>query len=135
MRLFLLCVSFIFLIEQGNYSASAGELASFIEKRPLVEKEELGNGPLTALAKGAIYIHQNFISNVYGVECTMEPSCSRYSYQAYSEYGFFIGTILTFDRLMHESDERYVSPVVFNKERRKYLIHDGIKNNTFWWQK
>ena len=111
----------------------ADELQSKINKRPLT-LEESDNSLLELAAKQFIYLHWNFISRVDGDRCRMKPSCSVFSHQAYSRYGFFKGTVLTFDRLLHEGNEYMVSPVYFDVVNGRMVVLDGIDNNTFWWK-
>jgi len=46
-----------------------------------------------------IKFYQEHISPSRGFVCPMYPSCSNYSYDAISEYGFF-GIVMTADRLL-----------------------------------
>jgi putative component of membrane protein insertase Oxa1/YidC/SpoIIIJ protein YidD len=110
-------------------------LSHSIEKRPLVRPGERETDYLRLLAKYAVYAHWNIVSPVYGDRCRMKPSCSLYSHEAYRRYGFFRGAVLTFDRLMHEGNEYKVSPVVYDKAAKRYLTHDPVENNVFWWNK
>lgn len=71
------------------------------------------------------------ISAVDGDRCPSEPTCSSYSAQAFRKHGFFIGWVMTVDRLIHEGDEGSVSPVVRRNGRLK--IFDPVENNDFWW--
>jgi hypothetical protein len=50
---------------------------------------------------------------------------------AFKKHGFFIGWLMTVDRLIHEIDEESVSPLVNYKGRAK--IFDPVENNDFWW--
>ncbi len=72
-----------------------------------------------------------YISNVDGSQCPSSPSCSSYSVKAFKKHGFFVGWVMTVDRLLHEADESSVSPVVYFRGRR--LILDPVENNDFWW--
>jgi putative component of membrane protein insertase Oxa1/YidC/SpoIIIJ protein YidD len=71
------------------------------------------------------------ISAVDGNRCPSDPSCSSYSAQAFKKHGFFVGWAMTVDRLIHEGDERSVSPIVRRNGRFKIL--DPVENNDFWW--
>ena len=71
------------------------------------------------------------ISPVDGSRCPSEPSCSSYSAHAFKKHGFVIGWLMTVDRLIHESDEDKVSPVVVKNGKGK--IMDPLENNDFWW--
>lgn len=76
-------------------------------------------------------IFRDHISGVDGDRCPSIPSCSSYSVAAFKKHGFFIGWVMTVDRLIHEADEGSVSPVVYHKGRLKIL--DPVENNDFWW--
>lgn len=71
------------------------------------------------------------ISAVDGQRCPSHPTCSSYSARAFEKHGFFVGWLMTVDRLIHEADERSVSPGVRRDGQIKTL--DPIENNDFWW--
>jgi len=71
------------------------------------------------------------ISEVDGQRCPSEPTCSSYSAQAFRKHGFFIGWVMTVDRLIHEADEGRHSPIV--KRNGAFKIFDPVANNDFWW--
>ncbi len=71
------------------------------------------------------------ISAVDGDRCPSNPTCSSYSAQAFRKHGFFVGWVMTVDRLIHEGDEGSVSPLVRRNGRLKIL--DPVENNDFWW--
>jgi len=71
------------------------------------------------------------ISEVDGQRCPSEPTCSSYSAQAFRKHGFFIGWMMTVDRLIHEADEGRHSPIV--KQNGAFKIFDPVANNDFWW--
>ena len=76
--------------------------------------------------------YRETVSKVDGDRCPSEPSCSEYSLQAFRKHGFFIGWIMTVDRLIHEgTEETKVSPVVYSRGKKK--IYDPVENNDFWW--
>lgn len=79
-----------------------------------------------------VSIYRDYISPVGGQECPSIPSCSSYSIAAFEKHGFFIGWMMTVDRLIHEGrDEAKVSPVVYS--HGKWKILDPLENNDFWW--
>jgi hypothetical protein len=54
--------------------------------------------------------------------------------EAFEKHGFFLGWLMTVDRLIHEgSEELSVSPLVYIGGRRR--IFDPVENNDFWWFK
>jgi putative component of membrane protein insertase Oxa1/YidC/SpoIIIJ protein YidD len=78
--------------------------------------------------------YKETVSRVDGDRCPSEPSCSEYSLQAFRKHGFFIGWVMTVDRLIHEgTEETKVSPVVFSGGKKK--IYDPVENNDFWWHR
>jgi hypothetical protein len=71
------------------------------------------------------------ISAVDGDRCPCIPSCSSYSVSAFKKHGFFVGWLMTVDRLIHEGDEGAVSPLIIDHGQVKVL--DPVENNDFWW--
>jgi putative component of membrane protein insertase Oxa1/YidC/SpoIIIJ protein YidD len=79
-----------------------------------------------------VEFYRDTVSKVDGDRCPSKPSCSEYSLRAFRKHGFFIGWIMTVDRLIHEgSEETKVSPVVYSGGKKK--IYDPVENNDFWW--
>ena len=72
-----------------------------------------------------------YISSVDGSQCPSSPTCSSYSAKVFKKHGFFMGWVMTVDRLLHEADESSVSPVVYFRGRQ--LILDPVENYDFWW--
>lgn len=44
--------------------------------------------------------YQKYISPMIGPHCRFIPTCSEYSYQAFSKYGFFKGAYLSIKRIL-----------------------------------
>lgn len=87
---------------------------------------EVGLAPL----KAGVRFFQRFISPVDGPRCRMYPTCSAYALQALDRHGPLLGTMLTIDRLLHESDPReHRRPVRVDGRVRFY---DPVENNDFW---
>ncbi len=84
-------------------------------------------------AGGLIGIFRGYISPVDGDRCPMYPTCSQYSLDAIRKHGVAMGMVMTFDRLMHESDEIRRAPMV--KVYDSYRYYDPVENNDFWWNK
>ena len=77
-------------------------------------------------------IYRDHISAVDGDRCPSVPTCSSYAVQAFKKHGFFIGWMMTVDRLIHEGqEERSVSPLIYRNGTRK--LYDPVENNDFWW--
>lgn len=71
------------------------------------------------------------ISEVDGQRCPSDPTCSSYSAQVFRKHGFFVGWVMTVDRLIHEADEGRNSPVL--RRNGEFKILDPVENNDFWW--
>ena len=89
----------------------------------LLSEESLYLSPIT--------FYQKFISPVDGHRCRMSPSCSAYSKEAFQTHGFFMGWIMTCDRLMRcGRDETRLSPGLLTPEGR--LTQDPLSGNDSW---
>jgi putative component of membrane protein insertase Oxa1/YidC/SpoIIIJ protein YidD len=61
----------------------------------------------------------------------MRPSCSAYSKEAFQTHGFFLGWIMTCDRLMRcGRDETHLSPDIPTPEGRQTA--DSLSQNDSW---
>jgi hypothetical protein len=61
----------------------------------------------------------------------MYPTCASYSRQAIQKHGFFIGVVMTADRLIHETTEMEYAPMV--KVGNSVRFYDPLSENNFWW--
>ena len=85
-----------------------------------------------SLGAWLISSYSKHISAVDGDRCPSFPSCSAYSARAFKKHGFFMGWMMTVDRLLHEGkEETKVSPVILSEG--KWKIYDPVENNDFWW--
>jgi len=84
-------------------------------------------------AEGLVGFFKVYISPVDGDRCPAYPTCSQYSLEAIRKHGFWVGSVLTFDRLIHESDEIRIVPAI--KVYDSYRYYDPVENNDFWWDK
>lgn len=75
---------------------------------------------------------QTFISPVDGPRCSMVPTCSGYAIEAAEEHGFFLGVLLTVDRLLHEVEVDFHTKPKHVSGRIRW--EDPVSDNTFWWQ-
>jgi putative membrane protein insertion efficiency factor len=96
----------------------------------LSKNEESLTAPASLLIK-SVRFYQDHISPVIGERCPMTPSCSAYSVSAIKKHGFFIGIVMTADRLIHENDETASAPAVEKDDGLKF--YDPVENNDFWW--
>ena len=79
-----------------------------------------------------VNLYREHVSPVDGDRCPSLPTCSSYSFQAIEKHGFFLGWMMSVDRLLHEGqEETKVSPVVYSKGT--WRIFDPVRNNDFWW--
>jgi hypothetical protein len=79
-----------------------------------------------------VNLYKEHVSPIDGDRCPSLPTCSSYSFQAIEKHGFFIGWMMTVDRLFHEGqEETKVSPVVYYEGT--WRIFDPVRNNDFWW--
>jgi putative component of membrane protein insertase Oxa1/YidC/SpoIIIJ protein YidD len=76
--------------------------------------------------------YRTHVSPIDGKDCPMYPPCSMYSLQCFNKHGFFIGWMMTCDRLFRcGRDELRLSPEVFINGKSK--CYDPLENNDFWW--
>ena len=95
-------------------------------------KEQSGEKATGSPGGWVVSFYRDHISAVDGDRCPSVPTCSSYSMQAIRKHGFFIGWMMTVDRLIHEGrEEAKVSPMVFSDG--KWKIYDPVENNDFWW--
>lgn len=82
---------------------------------------------VAALVKG----FQKYVSPVDGDRCGLYPSCSNYALQALDKHGLLMGLVMTFDRLLRESDELRLSRPILSDGT--LLFDDPVSANDFWW--
>lgn len=109
-------------------SPSGGAFEGEPESEPVNNQEKSGFN----LGAAFLSVFRDHISAVDGDRCPSIPTCSAYGVQAFKKHGFFMGWMMTVDRLIHEGkEETAVSPLVFSGG--KWKIYDPVKNNDFWW--
>lgn len=91
-----------------------------------------GTGPAARILLAGLSFFSESISRVDGDRCPMYPTCSAYSRLAVRKHGFFLGIMMTADRLIHEATEMEYAPLVLADRLRYY---DPVENNDFWWAK
>ena len=94
---------------------------------------ESKGGPGQRVAERFIGFFKKYISPVDGDRCPSYPTCSQYSLEAIRKHGVLVGGVMTFDRLIHESDEIKSAPLI--KVYDSYRYFDPVENNDFWWDK
>jgi hypothetical protein len=119
------------LAGEGRWEEPWGK-ETFSRAAPAPEQEKaLSLGQRAA--SGLIGIFRTYISPVDGDRCPSYPSCSQYGLEAIRKHGVLVGLVMTFDRLIHESDEIRIAPPV--KVSDSYRYYDPVENNDFWWDK
>ena len=84
------------------------------------------------LGSWLVSFYRDHISAVDADRCPSIPTCSSYAVKSFKKHGFFIGWMMTVDRLIHEgNEEQSVSPSVYSGG--KWKIYDPVENNDFWW--
>jgi hypothetical protein len=111
----------------GSYAESLGSQSAHAP----AGRFERTDAPGENLGSRLVSVYSNFVSSVDGDRCPSVPSCSAYSRMAFKKHGFWVGWVMSVDRLLHEADERSVSPVVYDGNKLKVL--DPVENNDFWW--
>jgi len=107
--------NFSLLSKQSFYSIDSDAEYNYHFYRMSDSTEAFNKKPLpftTNIFQNMIAIYQGNLSKG---NCQFTPSCSRYSYLAYGQYGFFKGSILTLKRLWQ-----------CNSEANKYFPNLGI---------
>ncbi len=127
-----LVLFFLFYILTAGYTVGVCEVNAgpLSNRRPGAEDK----GPSKSKANPGTWlasIYGKTLSRVDGDRCPSLPSCYAYSGMAFRKHGFFIGWVMTVDRLIHEADEPSVSPVVYHDGKLKVL--DPVENNDWWW--
>ncbi len=99
--------------------------------RATVKHEKKGASLPVRVALNGLNFFSEYISKVDGDRCPMYPTCASYSRQVFRKHGFFVGIVMTADRLIHESDEMEYVPRVTVGDRVRYF--DPVNENDFWW--
>ncbi|MDO9516347.1 MAG: membrane protein insertion efficiency factor YidD [Syntrophales bacterium] len=83
------------------------------------------------MALEGLNFFSEYISKVDGDRCPMYPTCASYSRQVFKKHGFFMGVVMTSDRLIHEGSEMRYAPLV--KVGGSVRYYDPVSENDFWW--
>lgn len=81
---------------------------------------------------GLLRFYQQVISEVDGARSNMYPTGSDYARRVIKKHGVALGIVMTAERLLHEGNEKKVSPRI-----RKYgiwRIYDPVEANDWWWR-
>lgn len=105
-----------------------GPWQSVAENRVTYREPQQASGPGAFLVR----LYRDYISPIDGSHCPMYPCCSRYSIECFEKHGFFLGLIMTWDRLLRcGRDELRLSPAIIVSGEQK--CYDPVENNDFWW--
>ena len=121
-------ISGLILFGTSSFAAD-GMRSPFRKNKPKQIIYDSGS-PGASLGKGLIRGFSKWISPVDGPRSPSYPTGSAYGYDAINKYGFFIGIILTADRLLHESDFPMEPRMILYGTERFY---DPVEMNTYWW--
>ena len=79
---------------------------------------------------GLLNLYRTGISPLDGNRNDMAPANSLYAIQAFKQCGWFLGLVLTAERLIHEPSEIGQVPHYLENGRRFY--QDSLESNTYW---
>ena len=125
------------------YTACAGAVALAADADPMRAPRRVTTTPrpsaratAPSLAVGVfdrlLRFYQQVISEVDGARSNMYPTGSDYARRVIKKHGVALGIVLTAERLLHEGNEKQVSPRI-----RKYgiwRIYDPVEANDWWWR-
>lgn len=133
----LIIIFFIsFLLNAGSHAQEGRWEEPWLDQTRRVAKEESPGDKLSPGQRAAEVLFRFFqtsISPVDGERCPSYPTCSQYGREAVRKHGVVLGLVMTFDRLIHESDEVHSAPLIPVEGSRRY--YDPVENNDFWWYK
>ena len=129
----LIAICFCFLLIPAENDAGPGPWEEPWGSGIPQSVPEKVSSPGQRIGEGVIRFFIKYVSPVDGDRCPSYPTCSQYALDALRKHGGFWGSILTFDRLLHESDEVYRAPLIRVQDRYRY--YDPVENNDFWWNK
>jgi hypothetical protein len=125
-----------FFLNEGSYAQEGRWEEPWLDPTRIEAKKESPGenlSPGQRIADTLFRLFQTYISPVDGDRCPSYPSCSQYGREALRKHGILLGAVMTFDRLIHESDEPQTSPLIPVGDSYRY--YDPVENNDFWWYK
>jgi putative membrane protein insertion efficiency factor len=69
----------------------------------------------------AIKFYQETISAHDGARCLFYPTCSQFAGQAVKEYGFFLGVLMTIDRMVYREDPLSLQYYSYDEKKDRYI--------------
>ena len=134
----LLCLSFAISLASGLTSAAGASSNAMRAPRGLSgTTTNQSTSPRSEVSlpagvfDGMLQFFQQFISQVDGPRSNMYPTGSAYARQVFKKHGAFLGVLLTAERLLHEGNERQVSPRI--EKYGIWRIYDPVEANDWWW--
>jgi putative membrane protein insertion efficiency factor len=78
----------------------------------------------------ALRFYQENISSHDGARCLFYPTCSQFAVQALKEHGFFLGVLMTIDRMVYREDPLSMQYYAYDGRKKRYKdpVH---RNNIF----
>jgi putative component of membrane protein insertase Oxa1/YidC/SpoIIIJ protein YidD len=104
----LLILLFCPLFSDTGYFLPWGKDSQIIEKKTLWTEPKKRFDPLSKVSEKIILFHQNILSPVDGPRSHFRPTSSRYMLLSIYRYGFLVGTLMGFDRLLRENNDPWV---------------------------
>ena len=86
--------------------------------------------PGAAVCCSLVRFYQTIISPIGASSCRMYPSCSAFAYEAFEKHGFFLGMMLTSDRLMRDTFLAGTDYPLIQKDG-EWLLYDPLMENTW----
>ena len=117
----------ILLIMAVIYSISIMEKSHKHEVTGQNQLNPAGTSAVMPMALGFLKFFQDYVSPADGPRCALYPTCSDYSLQAVRAHGLLRGVVMTFDRILHEPDERRMRPPELI--RSAYFVPDHLSEN------
>lgn len=82
-----------------------------LETDTLPQTEQVAvKGPLQIACLWLVALHQNYLTHIDGPRSHFYPCSSSYMKQALMKYGFFKGSLLGLNRLLHENSDPWIYP-------------------------
>ena len=128
-RFLLLFFLFLPLTLQAGMNAPPGAIKKTSSTKT-VEPLSQPN-PLQGFGLIAIRSFQLLLSPLDGPRSPSYPTGSAYGMKAVEKEGFFLGSILTADRLFHEADQP-LGPMIRLYGHDRYF--DPLQANLYWWR-
>ena len=136
--LLVVAIILVVLLSYSNCLAQQQTALTFIvESNPIqpqvkkhrIHKHRSETSEFKLLGMGLIRLYQRFISTQDMPVCNFTPSCSLFGIQAISKYGFFLGILLTSDRLQrcHGAAIQY-SPRYYSFDGKTGRLFDPVEN-------